>query len=131
MRNVQRHVKDVSKTISHSTLYHQALGAKDSNSAGPFGLAAAFPSGLGPAYASHANSVTSLHSGYITPVPATPLSAALGPAAQATMANAPGGPPIQREYFQEPVTSRPVTARERNDTPMQAQGYPRRYDTLR
>ena len=125
MRNVQRHVKDVSKTISHSTLYHQALGIKDPNSAGPHSIAAAFSSGVSSAYGSPSTSTSGSHSGYVTPVPATPLSAALGPAAQATVANTPSVTSGQREYFQEPTTSRAV--RDRNDTPMQPQGYPRRH----
>lgn len=124
MRNVQRRVKDVSKTIMHSSLYHQALGMKspDSASARPE-LGPAFTSGI--QYAAH-SSIISTQSGYVTPVPATPLSAALGPAAQATMANPTSGYNIPRDYFHDAQTSRPV--RERHDTVMQAQGYARRQE---
>lgn len=94
MRNAQKAVKEVSKLISASSLYHQAVGASrqhDPNLATPFtpGPASAFaPEPLR------------------TPMPATPLSAALGPAAQATVASTPGGYGQQRDYFYEPHTSR-------------------------
>ena len=61
-------------------------------------------------------------SGHVTPVPATPLSAALGPAAQATMVGGinggGGGQPSREPYLPAP----PSTARavhERVDTVVQ------------
>lgn len=97
MRHVQKAVRDVSKTISSSPLYHQAIGARqhDPNLATPFTPG---PSTLaGNPYG---------HEPLRTPMPATPLSAALGPAAQATVASTSGGYGQQRDYFYDQHTSR-------------------------
>lgn len=93
MKPVQRAVKDVSKTISDSTLYHQAL--RGSHQA-PRNLGPGFPAGLNTALA---QSVAQAHPLSATPtsaqtlatlsMPATPLTAALGPAALATIASTP------------------------------------------
>lgn len=115
MRNVQRAVKEVSKTISHSPLYHQT-GSRGPDSAGPTSLAPPFPSGLTTAFQSHA-ATSSTPSGFVTPVPATPLGAALGPAVQATVASTPNGTQASRD-FAEPHTVRAV--HERNDTVIQS-----------
>ncbi|KAK3673747.1 RAM signaling network component [Recurvomyces mirabilis] len=110
MRPVQKAVKEVSKVISESPLYQQALrqpfGPMTGGGAGPNGLAPPFPASVNAALAqvvgsqghlhnvgSYSNGSQGSHSGYVTPVPATPLSAALGPAAQATVASTP------TEYF--------------------------------
>ena len=88
MKPVQRVVKDVSKTISDSPLYHQALrggGPAPYASSAPMSreqsLAPAFPAGLNTALAQNSRD----NFGPPTSVPATPLTAALGPAAQATL----------------------------------------------
>lgn len=125
MRGVQLAVKDVSKTISHSHLYHQAIGTKVADSIGPHGLAPPFPAGLTSAYAAPVGAAGT-HSGYVTPVPATPLSAALGPAVQATVANTPNGTHLPRDYFQEPQYYGSRSTHERNDTVMQPPRQPRR-----
>lgn len=125
MRSVQRQVKDVSKTIFNSPLYHHALGTKVADAAIPSDLASPLPSPLRTQYATH--NIPSTHGGYMTPVPATPLSAALGPAVHAMVAT-PNTTILSREYFQEPSTARPVRDRDRHrhDTPMQP-SYARRY----
>lgn len=104
MKPVQRAVKDVSKTISDSPLYHAAL--RSHNNANAFGLAS--PQSLAPPFqggnyqgnfAANLNTVLaqqSLAAGPPTSVPATPLAAALGPAAQATLSYA---SQPQSEYF--------------------------------
>ena len=107
-------MKDVSKAISHSALYHHAIGTKAPEFVGMHGLAS--PS-LNASFSSQSGG-QGHHSGYTTPIPATPLSAALGPAAQATVANLPGVTQVPREYF-EPPTSRRTREHERHDTPMQ------------
>lgn len=95
MRQVQKVVRDTSKTISASQLYNQAIGTSrmhDPNLATPFTP--------GP-------TATFSHEPMRTPMPPTPLSAALGPAAQATVASTPGGYfPTQRDYSYETHTSR-------------------------
>lgn len=86
MRPVQKAMKEVSKVISESSLYHQIVRSSAQN---------APASALGPAFQSairlpfHSNSLapTTHPNNYQTPVPATPLSAALGPAVQATVAS--------------------------------------------
>lgn len=125
MRSVQRQVKDVSKTISSSQLYHHAIStAKSLEHSLPPGLMSPLPSPYHTPYASQ--------SGTSTPggasVPATPLSAALGPALQAAVATTPNSAGVPREYFQDPGTARLVARerdRDRNDTPMQRE-YSRR-----
>lgn len=117
MRNVQKNVKDVSKTISNSPLYHHALGTKGADGFQPPGLASPLPMTLQAPY--------ERQPGYSSPIPATPLSAALGPAIQATVAT-PNNTTVPREYFQEPQTARQVRAADRHDTPMQPP-YARRY----
>nr|POF10124.1 hypothetical protein CFP56_74483 [Quercus suber] len=78
LRPVQKAVKEVSKTISESPLYHQAV--RPNIVAAPFtaGLQTSFPPPL-----------PTSHGVYGMPLPATPLSAALGPAVQATVARTP------------------------------------------
>ncbi len=112
VRNTQKLVKDVSKTISHSSLYHHALGTKmpDSSASPPYTVGP-YQSGMNSSTASFASSTTGQNP-YITSLPATPLSAALGPAAQAV--GAAGG------YFQEPLTAMHRISHERVDTVMQA-----------
>ncbi|KAF2765717.1 hypothetical protein EJ03DRAFT_377553 [Teratosphaeria nubilosa] len=135
MRPVQKAVKDVSKTISESPLYHQAVRP-----------GAPYPPGLAPAFPSHVNTgypgLTSygLHSGqnsgHITPVPATPLSAALGPAIQATVANSQPNTATQipmefGAYQQPPHTAglygmeRPSFDRSQTSVPVERTGYER------
>lgn len=130
MRNVQKLVKDVSKIISHSPLYHHALGTKmpepsmhsaHSSLAPPFsaGLNTSFPTSSHPPPSATSSSGTGGgQSPYVTSGLATPLSVAIGPAAAHTVAsNANANVPI-REYLGEPLTAtRPV--HERNDTVMQ------------
>lgn len=95
MRQVQKIVRDTSKTISASQLYNQAIGTSrlhDPNLATPFtpGPTAQFS-----------------HEPMRTPMPPTPLSAALGPAVQATVASNPSGYGQQpRDYFHDAHTSR-------------------------
>lgn len=88
LRPMQKVVKEVSKTISESPLYHHAV--RPPTFAPPFsaGLQNSFPPPL-----------PSGHSGYVTPVPATPLSAALGPAIQATVVSTPNAMSIPPEYM--------------------------------
>jgi len=107
MKPVQRAVKDVSKSISDSPLYHAALRPANNNSANTsFGLAS--PQSLAPPFqggyqgnftAAGLNTALAqampLNLGPPTSVPATPLTAALGPAAQATLSQSQG----QGEYF--------------------------------
>jgi len=71
MRPLHQAVKDVSRTMTESPLYQRAKAHNPGSS------------------------------GYVTPVPATPLSAALGPAALATVPNTPreGAVLSQAEYF--------------------------------
>lgn len=97
MKPVQRAVKDVSKSISDSPLYHAALRPANNNSVNTsFGLAS--PQSLAPPFqggyqgnftAAGLNTALAqampLNLGPPTSVPATPLTAALGPAAQATL----------------------------------------------
>lgn len=97
MKPVQRAVKDVSKSISDSPLYHAALRPTNNNSANSsFGLVS--PQSLAPPFqggyqgnftAASLNTALAqsmpLSLGPPTSVPATPLAAALGPAAQATL----------------------------------------------
>jgi len=131
MRPVQKAVKEVSKTISESPLYHQAVR--------PGGLVAApvshslpppFPTSINTAFAQATGQGNGLHSGYVTPVPATPLSAALGPAVQATVASMPRTAHLPPEYFQHGL--QPGTGyggrgtHERMDTVTQQPGYGRR-----
>lgn len=131
MRPVQKAVKEVSKTISESPLYHQILrqaGASASNAPGN-GLAPPFTINTNPTFAqSLAHSGNDLHAGYVTPVPATPLSAALGPAVQATVASTPNMMYVPSDYLQHPPGpghgGRAV--HERVDTLMQQNGYGRR-----
>lgn len=68
LRPVQRAVKEVSQTINHSPIYKGSLRSQ-SQSQGQPQLGATAPP---------------------TPVPPMPLSAALGPAAQATVPSTPG-----------------------------------------
>nr|POE52091.1 leucine-rich repeat-containing protein sog2 [Quercus suber] len=84
LRPVQKAVKEVSKTISESPLYHQAVR--------PTGITAPFSAGLQNSFPPP---LPTAHGGYAMPLPATPLSAALGPAVQATVAST----PTANEYF--------------------------------
>lgn len=97
MRQVQKVVKEVSKLISSSHHYHQAIGAR------PHELNLATPFTPGP---SSVSSNHFAHEPIRTPMPATPLSAALGPAAQATVASTSSGYGQQRDYFYDHHTSR-------------------------
>ena len=91
MRSVQKVVKDVSKMISSSSLYHHAIGIK---SADGTSLASSFPTsasstglnssglsntGLSSSFVGNTG-VASVPANYVVG-PATPLSAAIGPAA--------------------------------------------------
>ncbi|KAM0715280.1 hypothetical protein Q7P37_008778 [Cladosporium fusiforme] len=95
MKPVQRAIKDVSKSISDSPLYHAALRPPNNAFAlsSPQSLAPPFPAGLNTALA---QASLPYAPGPPTSVPATPLAAALGPAAQATLSytSQPSG-----EYF--------------------------------
>jgi hypothetical protein len=100
MKPVQRAVKDVSKSISDSPLYHAALrppnnGNHSFGPASPQSLASAFQGGYQGNFTANLNTALaqSLPMGPPTNVPATPLAAALGPAAQATLSYP------QSEYF--------------------------------
>ncbi|KAK3632373.1 RAM signaling network component [Elasticomyces elasticus] len=130
MRPVQKAVKEVSKTISDSPLYHQALrqpnGAVSTGSG--HSHAPSFPTSANGTFVQSLGHSNGSHSGYMTPVPATPLSAALGPAVQATVASTGNGMHIPHEYFQQ-QSGPPPGARavhERVDTLMQQNGYGRR-----
>ena len=104
MKPVQRAVKDVSKSISDSPLYHAALRPPINSANSSFGMAS--PQSLAPPFqggyqgnftAASLNTALAqsmpLNLGPPTSVPATPLTAALGPAAQATLSQPQG------EYF--------------------------------
>ena len=98
MRSAQRAVKDASKTVSDSPTYHAVFrggAANGPGSAGPHSLAPPFPAGMTAQFGQAIGQPTA--SGYVTPVPATPLSAALGPAVQATVAST---STANQEYFQ-------------------------------
>ena len=122
LRPVQKVMKDVSKTISESPLYLQA------SRAGPgmpgSGLAPAFPSSVQTSFGYPSGT----RSGYVTPNPATPLSAALGPAAQATVALTPNTvhPPSDFLYHAPPGHHGHRMTHERVDTVMQQPGNGRR-----
>ncbi|EMC97600.1 hypothetical protein BAUCODRAFT_122033 [Baudoinia panamericana UAMH 10762] len=132
MRPVQKAVKEVSKTISESPLYHQAVRQAGGTTSTTNGLVPPFPANINTAYAQAAGQTNGLHSGYVTPVPATPLSAALGPAVQATVASTPPanlGPPS--EYFQNAAAPAGYVpngrvVHERVDTMMQPTPFGRR-----
>ena len=105
MKPVQRAVKDVSKSISDSPLYHAALRPSHVSTNSSFGLAS--PQSLAPPFqggyqgnfsAASLNTALaqSIPLGPPTSVPATPLAAALGPAAQATLSYAQQG---QSDYY--------------------------------
>ncbi|KAK0861280.1 RAM signaling network component [Friedmanniomyces endolithicus] len=134
MRPVQKAVKEVSKTISESPLYHQAAlrqvaGTTASNS-GPPGPP--FPTSAHTnAFAQALAHNTGLHSGYATPVPATPLSAALGPAIQATVVSTPNPMQMPPEFLhQQPgLVHGSRAVHERVDTLMQQNGYGRRFES--
>jgi hypothetical protein len=128
MKPVQRAVKDVSKSISDSPLYHAALRPPNhsNNSFGPTSpqsLAPAFQGGYQGNFTANLNTALaqSLPMGPSTNVPATPLAAALGPAAQATLSYPQG------EYFSS-HSATPSSAggvrgmHERLDTMMQHPG---------
>lgn len=123
MRPVQKAVKEVSKTISESPLYHQAVRTGGN-------VAPPFPSNINTTFAQAMGQNGGLHSGYVTPVPATPLSAALGPAVQATVASTPSLMHMPQEYLQHALQPGPGhamrTMHERVDTVMQQPGYGRR-----
>ncbi|KAK5127644.1 hypothetical protein LTR85_006985 [Meristemomyces frigidus] len=127
MRPVQKAVKDISKTISESPLYHQAV--RPAMVQGSHNLPPPFPSNINTAFAQAVGQGNGLHSGYVTPVPATPLSAALGPAVQATVASMPYGSHMPPEYYAHGMQPGPVSGRvvhERADTMMQYPGQGRR-----
>ena len=131
MRSVQKAVKEVSKTISESPLYQQVARPGVPATPGGFNphiISNPFPPNINTAFAQAMVQGNGMQSGYVTPVPATPLSAALGPAVQATVVNL---PPL--EYFQQysmhpaplQIAGR-AAGHERTDTVMQPPGYPRR-----
>ncbi|KAK3113985.1 RAM signaling network component [Teratosphaeriaceae sp. CCFEE 6253] len=126
MKPVQKAVKEVSKTISESPLYHQALRQANASSHG-----ASLPTSTNTSFAQALGQNSGLHSGYVTPVPATPLAAALGPAVQATFASTPNTTLPPPEYFYQPPGLGPGyggrAVHERVDTMMHQQnGYGRR-----
>ena len=117
MKPLQRAIKDISKTISDSPLYHMNMrfgqqqqqlqhatstlqqqhppsAIQQPNFSSSASLAAPFPAGINTALAQSHHSV-----GPPTSVPATPLAAALGPAAQATLAHTPNALQPPPEYF--------------------------------
>jgi hypothetical protein len=120
MKPVQRAVKDVSKSISDSPLYHAALRPSNPNTnvnisanssfgfTSPQSLAPPFQGGGYQGNFSAASLNTALAQSQAIPlgpptsVPATPLAAALGPAAQATLSY-----PSQQqgEYFSSHVAA--------------------------
>jgi hypothetical protein len=99
MKPVQRAVKDVSKSISDSPLYHAALRPSNPNNSANSSFGFTSPQSLAPPFQgggyqgnfSAASLNTALAQSQAIPlgpptsVPATPLAAALGPAAQATL----------------------------------------------
>jgi len=113
--------------ISESPLYHQAVRSNGSVYAGPHTLAPPYPNNINTAFA-QAVSSNGLRSGYVTPVPATPLSAALGPAVQATVASTPTTLHAPMEHFNNAGLPHGMrTMHERADTVMQQpSGYGRR-----
>jgi hypothetical protein len=128
MKPVQRAVKDVSKSISDSPLYHAALRPPNHSNhsfgpTSPQSLAPAFQGGYQGNFTTNLNTALaqSLPMGPPTNVPATPLAAALGPAAQATLSYPQG------EYFSS-HSATPSSAggvrgmHERLDTMMQHPG---------
>jgi hypothetical protein len=128
MKPVQRAVKDVSKSISDSPLYHAALRPPNHSNhsfgpTSPQSLAPAFQGGYQGSFTANLNTALaqSLPMGPPTNVPATPLAAALGPAAQATLSYPQG------EYFSS-HSATPSSAggvrgmHERLDTMMQHPG---------
>ncbi|KYG49080.1 hypothetical protein M433DRAFT_82746 [Acidomyces richmondensis BFW] len=127
MRPVQKAVKEVSKTISESPLYHHAVRpGMPPVSAGLQTLAPAFPSHVNMPY-THGPGSSGLQPGYITPVPPTPLSAALGPAIQATVATAPNTAPLPPEHYQHGLASSGFSGRhDRGETTLQLPNYGRR-----
>lgn len=139
MKAMQRAVKDVSKTISESPLYHQALRNPAVAGHASQGLAPPFPTGLNTALAQAVASAqhhglsnpssanpTSAHSATTISVPATPLAAALGPAAQATVAGTSStSQSSMADYFHAAGPGAPLGARtmhERVDTVMAPAG---------
>lgn len=127
MRPVQKAVKEVSKTISESPLYHHAVRpSMPPTSAGLQTLAPPFLSHVNTPY-THGPGSGGLHSGYITPVPPTPLSAALGPAIQATVASAPNTAPLPPEHYQHGLMSSGFSGRhDRGEATLQLPNYGRR-----
>lgn len=102
LKPVQKLVKDVSRLINDSAWGHLAV-QKDqafTHPAQPNGsLAVMQPrNGInyaaGPAESGGAAAGGGASTGYVTPLPATPLSAALGPAALATVPVIPAVPPL-------------------------------------
>ena len=117
--------------ISESPLYHQAVRSVYTTTGGlQHSLAPPYPTNINTAFAQAVSQSNGLRSGYVTPVPATPLSAALGPAVQATVASTPNTLHAPAEYFNAPGLALPgVRAmHERADTVMQQPvgGYGRR-----
>lgn len=112
MRSVQKVVRDASKMISHSPLYHHAIGVK-----GADGMALAPPFPAGPYSGQMA--AASGQGNYVVG-PATPLSAAIGPAAHSIQ-------PPPGEYLHGAHSSS-RSAHERVDTVMQP---PRREQSRR
>ena len=129
MRPLHKAFKEVNKMISESPLYHAVRTSNGPIPPTPQALAPPFPTSINTAFAqavgAHQNN--GLRSGYVTPVPATPLSAALGPAVQATVASTPNTMYAPPEYFHAGAASHAArTMHERTDTVMQPSGYSRR-----
>jgi hypothetical protein len=106
MKPVQRALKDVSKSIFDSPFYHASLRPANNNISANSSFGLASPQSLAPPFqggyqgnftAANLNTALAqsmpLNLGPPTSVPATPLTAALGPAAQATLSQPQG------EYF--------------------------------
>ena len=108
MRSVQKVVRDASKMISHSPLYHHAIGTKGLDSTG---LAPPVPFPVGVSGTYPGNTGTGGAQGNYVVGPATPLSAAIGPAAHSIQ-------PPTGDYVARPHSSGRA-AHERVDTVMQ------------
>jgi len=99
LKSVHRTVKDVSRIIAESPWGHLAV-QKENTMLSPSGgssnqVVAMMQPRNGIAYTPVSSEpVGAASTGYVTPLPATPLSAALGPAALATVPVIPPVPPI-------------------------------------
>ncbi|QIW98235.1 hypothetical protein AMS68_003753 [Peltaster fructicola] len=114
MKPMQRSVKDLSKTISDSPLYLQAVRSTSnggsSRLAPPFALSLNTASAQAVAHTGSNPPSAAPSSGMTVSVPATPLTAALGPAAQATLVSTPGSMAPMADYFVNAGNMQTVTA---------------------